>query len=258
MATTFFPVYQHARPAARRFIALRGMPFFVAPSNTRYRRHFYLKFRPPPPRLIAAGTKKRTPRIRNYYYKFIFFSFQFFHFWKNSSIIETKTRIFEFPSSRRRIFKFLKKIRIPSRLKISIKLRLFFTLIELLQYIYVHRWLFLVKRSNEVEYHHLPGSRQADSSRRLLALIVSRHAARARHPPPHHTAVTPLLLPSHFSQACCLPSWVCPTTSANGATNFRLRVGISSGTLDPIACAYPLVTRRQPQVELVGNLRGRG
>lgn len=135
MATTFFPVYQHARPAARRFIALRGMPFFVAPSNTRYRRHFYLKFRPPPPRLIAAGTKKRTPRIRNYYYKFIFFSFQFFHFWKNSSIIETKTRIFEFPSSRRRIFKFLKKIRIPSRLKISIKLRLFFTLIELLQYI---------------------------------------------------------------------------------------------------------------------------
>lgn len=133
MATTFFPVYQHARPAARRFIALRGMPFFVAPSNTRYRRHFYLKFRPPPPRLIAAGTKKRTPRIRNY--KSSFPSRSNFSIFRNSSIIETKTRIFEFPSSRRRIFKFLEKIRIPSRLKISIKLRLFFTLIELLQYI---------------------------------------------------------------------------------------------------------------------------
>lgn len=58
-------------------------------------------------------------------------------------------------------------------------------------------------KRNEVEYHHLPGSRQADSSHRLLALIVSRHAARARYPPPppssHHCRYPSVVAVSLFS-----------------------------------------------------------
>lgn len=50
-----------------------------------------------------------------------------------------------------------------------------------------------VKR-REVEYHHLPGSRQANSSRRLLALIVSRHNARAEYSPPWFKLPSPLHL----------------------------------------------------------------
>lgn len=71
-------------------------------------------------------------------------------------------------------------------------------------------------KRKEVEYHHLPGSRQADSSRRLLALIVSRHAARARYPSPPPSRYPSCCCLSHFSQACCLPSWVCPTTGKWG------------------------------------------
>lgn len=99
---------------------------------------------------------------------------------RNSSIIAAKTTNFRL-SSTRDFFKFFKKIRIPW-LKISIELRLFNILSGVIRFnMYIRRSLLLVKR-NEVEYHHLPGSRQADSSRRLLALIVSRHAARARYP----------------------------------------------------------------------------
>lgn len=100
----------------------------------------------------------------------------------------------------------------------------------------IHRWL----KRKEVEYHHLPDSRQADSSRRLLALIVSRHAARARYPspPPSQPHVTPLVVVClTFLRHAASPRGSAPPP-ANGATNFRLRVGISSGTLDPIACAY--------------------
>lgn len=182
MATTFFPVYQHARPAARRFIALRGMPFFVAPSNTRYRRHFYLKFRPtPPPPLNSRRNKETysayTKLLRDRRFIRVFVSFSPL---RNSSIIAAKTTNFRL-SSTRDFFKFFKKIRIPW-LKISIELRLFNILSGVIRFnMYICRSLLLVKR-NEVEYHHLPGSRQADSSRRLLALIVSRHAARARYP----------------------------------------------------------------------------
>lgn len=74
MATTFLLVYQRSRPAARRFIALHGMPFFVVSSNMRYHpkffslnEYFYLKFRPRS--LIASETKNQVlaRRISNYY-----------------------------------------------------------------------------------------------------------------------------------------------------------------------------------------------
>lgn len=68
----------------------------------------------------------------------------------------------------------------------------------------------MVKR-REVEYHRrLPGSRQADSSGRLLALIVSRHAARARGP---RRSPAPRRPASRCASARRLPSWACPTTA---------------------------------------------
>lgn len=77
---------------------------------------------------------------------------------------------------------------------------------------------------------------------------------------PHHVAayatVAPTICSSSRQRHAASPRGPAPPL-ANGATNFRLRVGISSGTLDPIACAYPPRLTQQPQVELAGNLRGR-
>lgn len=83
--------------------------------------------------------------------------------------------------------------------------------------------------------------------RRLLALIVSRHAARARCvpfprlPPPAPTQLPSRPHPSIASLCLSLAARRFPSRRrpSERATSFRPRVGRSSGTLDSIACAYP-------------------